>query len=121
MTNSVTCRSPPTLLAAVSPAAMVPTATCVRLVAGAASAVASNTATMPGALPPAGGTIAWTPAGRPSNVSWTGSSQPVRLALKTTAVRLPRGTAATSRSCELDRAGGTETITPGSVGSTSIQ
>ena len=86
-----------------------------------ASAEASNTATVPAALPTAGAVITRTPVGRLSKASRTASSQSVRAVLKTRAVRLPRGTDATSRSCVLDRDGGTDTATCGSAGSTSIQ
>ena len=58
------------------------------------------------------------PAGVQAIVPPAGGKAPGMVAVfEATAEAAP----ATSRSCELDRAGGTETVTPGSAGSTSIQ
>ena len=103
------------------PSSAAATCTPASAVVGWASAVASKTASVAGELPTASGTCAETPAGRPVSAILAVPPKSARAVLSTRAVRLPRGTTATSRSCVFERPTGTETCTSGAAGSASIQ
>ena len=116
-TRSVFCWRPPSE----RPSSTAVTRTPASAVIGVASAAASNTASVAGALLAASGTAAWTPPGRPSITTRAGPPKSARAVLSMTAERLPRGTVTTSRSWVLERATGTETCTSGRACTASSQ